>query len=315
MIPKVPLEKMVEETRREADEAARAGSLNPAWSAFLAFMAENLGQQDVNRGIDAKAVRNLRRMAERCTGVDAALRGITPRALSISLYGDTGYLEKLLGLFKPVASRARRRKINVPEFSPPGRPHPETFIAGKIQAELTGETPGESAPALVNALGNILGLPQSTVRRIKRITPIRDTAIPRVLLIENRETFYALAEHSPEYDCVLFTAGHPSASVRTLIALLVEADFDFCFAGDLDPEGIQILQELADIAGKPVTPVNMDRNIFDRYLPAGLKLGEPMLRRLSHIRDETLSLPGIGGLVKRIRETGFGVEQDIVDYT
>jgi hypothetical protein len=278
-------------------------------------MAEDLGPQDAERGINAKAVRNLRRMAERCTGVDAALRGITPRALSIALYGDTGYLEKMLNLFKPVARRARRHKVKVPEFSPPGRPHPETFIAGKIQAELEGESPGESAPALVNALGNILGLPQSTVRRIKRITPIRETASPRVLMIENKETFYALAEHSPEYDCVLFTAGHPSVSVRALITLLAAADFEFYFAGDLDPEGIQILQELADAAEKPVSPVNMDRNVFDRYLKAGLKLGEPMMHRLSHLREDTLALPGITGLVKRILETGIGVEQDIVDYT
>jgi hypothetical protein len=311
------LEKIAEDARREADEAARAGSLNPSWSAFLAFMAENLGPQDAVRGIDAKAVRNLRRMAERCTGVDAALRGITPRALSISLYGDTEYLEKLLCLFKPAVNRARRHKINVPDFSPPGRSHPETFIAGKICIELEGEAFGEDTPALVNALGNILGLPQSTVRRIKRITPIRDTGgvSPKVLMIENKETFYALAEHSPEYDCVLFTSGHVSGAVRVLISLLTDTDFEFYFAGDLDPEGIQILQELADIAGKPVAPVNMDRNTFDRYLQTGLKLGEPMLRRLSRIRDETLSLPGIAGLVKRIRETGLGVEQDVVDYT
>jgi hypothetical protein len=278
-------------------------------------MAEDLGPRDAERGIDAKAVRDLRRMAERCTGVDAALRGITPRALSIALYGDTAYLAKLLKLFKPVASRARRHKVKAPEFLPPARPHPETFIAGKIQVDLEGESPGENAPALVNALGNTLGLPQSTIRRIKRIAPIRETASPAVLMIENKETFYALAEHSPEYDCVLFTAGHPAASVRVLIALLAAADFAFCFAGDLDPEGIQILQELSDAAGKTVSPVNMDRHVFDRYLKAGFKLGDPMMRRLSRLRRDTIALPGIAGLVRRIRETGMGIEQDIIDYT
>jgi hypothetical protein len=185
---------LAEGARREADEASRAGSLSPAWSAFLTFMAENLGPEDALRGIDSKAVRNLRRMADRCPGADAVLRGITPRALSVSLYGYPEYLEALLKLFKPVASRARRRKVEVPDLSLSIPSNPEVFFAGKIILAFEGDIHGE--PAMVNPLGSILGLPQSTIQRIKRISPIRDLdgEFPSVLMIENRATFYALAE-------------------------------------------------------------------------------------------------------------------------
>jgi hypothetical protein len=59
----------------------------------------------------------------------------------------------------------------------------------------------------------------------------------------------------------------------------------------------------------------MDRNTFDRYFSAGDLLGEPMLRRLRLIRKEIRVIPGIGGLIRRIEETGMGIDQEIIDYT
>jgi hypothetical protein len=113
----------------------------------------------------------------------------------------------------------------------------------------------------------------------------------------------------------VYTDGHPNGAIQALAALLAAAEFEFYFSGDLDPEGIQILQELTDAAEKPVKPVRMDRNTFDRYFSAGDLLGESMLRRLRLIRKEIRVIPGIGGLIKRIEETGMGIDQEIIDYT
>ncbi|MDR1948673.1 MAG: DUF2220 family protein, partial [Spirochaetaceae bacterium] len=247
-------------------------------------------------------------------------RGITPRALSVSLYGDSKRLEEILRLFGRILSRAERRGIGRPDFSALERSFPDTLIAGKINIRF------ESRPPLVNAGGYILGLPLTTVLKIRGITPFQhDTSRPdpgtgekpRVLTIENKETFYALAEDPqtlPGFTCFLYTAGHPNGAVRALVSILAASGFSFFHAGDPDPEGILILQELAEIAGKPVIPIRMDGPAFDRYAHCGRKLEPTMLSRISLINEATLRLPGIKELIKKIQETGLGIEQEIIDY-
>jgi hypothetical protein len=133
-------------------------------------------------------------------------------------------------------------------------------------------------------------------------------------MIENKETFFALTGSLPGYSCFLYVGGHPNRAVRTLTALLAESGFCFSHAGDLDPDGILILQELAGIAGKPVQPLRMDADTFDRYLECGRKLEPTSLKRTALISEQTRSIPGMAALVKRIEETGLGVEQEIIDY-
>jgi hypothetical protein len=268
------------------------------------------------------------------------IRGITTRALSTALYGDSKRLEALMTLFDPLLVRARRQGFAVPDFSFLDRSWPETFIAGKIILEFdgaagttsAGDTPrcgdGETAgppetaaaretPPLVNARGNILGLPLETILKIRRIRPYAGDAPAGALMIENKETFFALAQAAPAlpgYSCFLYVGGHPNRAVRALTALLAESGFCFSHAGDLDPDGILILQELAEIAKKPVRPLRMDAATFDRYLECGRKLEPASLRRTALISEQTRSLPGMAALIKRIEETGMGVEQEIIDY-
>ncbi|MDR2630001.1 MAG: DUF2220 family protein [Spirochaetaceae bacterium] len=327
--------------------------------ALFAFIAQNFTPQDAALGLEVKAVRDLARLTGffsgaapqggylgDAEGVDglagremSALRptpgaktgwpeGITPRALSVALYGDSKRLEALISRFTPLLSRARRLGVAVPDFAFLDRSFPETFIAGKILFQFE-ETPGsgntpsgfgngtppgspETAP-MVNATGSILALPLGTIRKVRSITPIKGKT-PSVLMIENKETFFALAESLPGYTCFLYTGGHPNRAAQTLASLLAQSGFTFFHAGDLDPDGLLILQELGEITGKKIQPVGMNAATFDRYRNCGRKLEPTMLRRIGLITRETRSLPGVEELIRRIEETALGVEQEIIDY-
>ena len=82
----------------------------------------------------------------------------------------------------------------------------------------------------------------------------------------------------------------------------------------MDPDGILILQHIQDIAGKPVIPLQMDADTFNKYLPWARTLSKAMLRQMFKIRDETKAIPGLADLLQRIKETGLGIEQEIIDY-
>ena len=58
----------------------------------------------------------------------------------------------------------------------------------------------------------------------------------------------------------------------------------------------------------------MDAATFDQYQVWARSLTKPMLRQIEKIREETKALPGLTDLLRRIEETGLGVEQEIVDY-
>jgi hypothetical protein len=160
------------------------------------------------------------------------------------------------------------------------------------------------------------------VEEITAIKLVSENNEKTVLTIENKETFYALAnpqkhnasEKISRYDCFLYTGGYPNRAVAALIKILAASGFSFYHAGDLDPDGVLILQHVQDIAGKPVAPLRMDAATFDQYREWGRKLTKPMLRQIEKIRPETKTIPGLADLLRRIEETGLGVEQEIIDY-
>ncbi|MDR3341837.1 MAG: DUF2220 domain-containing protein [Treponema sp.] len=310
---------VAEEARRAAREAAQHGG------PLFRFLAETLTPEDAVRGIDGEAVRDLALLVQQLSAYPKGLPGITPRALSVFLYRDSKRLEDILDVLSRVLSRASHQGIEVPDFSFLERSFPETMIAGKV-AFTIGESGTTAESPLVNASGSILGLPRATILNIKRIAPIRaagqnmsagDAAEQdaSVLTVENKETFYALAEHIHPLDCILYIGGHPNGAVRALVSVLAASGFRFHHAGDLDPDGILIMQEVAEITGQPVSPVRMDQATFDQYRYCGRELEQSMLRRTTLIKDETRALPGIEALIQSIEATGLGVEQEIIDYT
>ena len=282
--------------------------------ALLEYFAENFSPREIAQGIDRQAADDFIRLLE--TFLDPAkLEKISGRALSILLYRDSKRLENILALFNTLLSRAQKENIPVPSLSFLERSYPDTLISGNI---ILAYKQGNKPP-LVSASGLILGLPLESVESIGGIKPIAEKERPSALIIENKETFYALG--SPRklgfelpYDCFLYAGGYRNQAVAALIRLLAASGFCLYHAGDLDPDGILILQNIRDTAEWPVTPVLMNAAVFDRYLPWSRPLGKGALRQLDKIRADTRAIPGIAELIRRIAETGCGVEQEIVDY-
>jgi hypothetical protein len=273
--------------------------------AFFDYLSTCLEPRDAAAGIDARAVADLGRLF---SFLSDPVPGLTPRALSIRLYADSKRLERLLGLFRPVLQKAGREGVMLPDLSALERSFPETQVAGRLVFE-TGAT-----GTVDNGTGLVLGLPWKTARQLTRIHTLENRRYPRALGVENKESFHALAEGHPGFDCVFYTAGHPNPAVATLVASLARSGFELFHAGDLDPDGILILQELGDAAECKVTPLKMDTDTFDRYRAYGRNLDGTIMDRVSRISAPVMDLPGIRGLVERILSTGVGVEQEIIDY-
>jgi hypothetical protein len=165
-----------------------------------------------------------------------------------------------------------------------------------------------------------LGFPLETIKEINDIGYTNGKNEKTVLTIENKETFYALASPQKngacfsQYSCYLYAGGYSNQAAAELIKILASSNFDFYHAGDLDPDGILILQSIQNIAQRPVSPVRMDAATFEEYRPWARPLTKPMLRQISKIRDETKTISGISELLHCIEETSLGIEQEIIDY-
>jgi hypothetical protein len=287
--------------------------------AILEYLSLCFGSREIGQGLDKKAIGDfIDLLVFSCD--QTKMEKITTRALSILLYNDSKRLENLLSIFAPLLSRAQKN-VFVPDFSFLDRSYPETMISGKIIFELTN-----SNTPLVNAEGLVLNLPLETIQVIAAIKPISEKPERKVLTIENKETFFALGspqKNTPnnicDYDCYLYTGGYPNRAVVTLIKILTISGFTFYHAGDLDPDGILILQNIQDIAvsaglEKPVLPIRMDAATFDQYRTWARPLTSSMLGQIKKIREETLNNRDLAELLQCIRDSSLGVEQEIVDY-
>jgi len=284
---------------------------------FLKYLSEQFGFSEPGRGISYKAAEDFIYLLEVLRS-STWPKNLTTRALSIFLYNDSKHLEYLMDLFLPVLSQVQKQGIPTPDISFLERSFPETMISGKLVFEYREDDP----PPLINASGLILGFPLPSVRAMGNIKTVEAKENPTVLMIENKETFYALAgaknngqeSNISRYDSFLYTGGYLNQAAAAMIKILSDSGFSLYHAGDLDPDGILILQNIMDVTGKPVSPVGMDAAVFDRYLPFARPLALTMLAQIKKIRDDTKAIPGLADLIRRIEETGRGVEQEIVDY-
>ena len=282
---------------------------------FLEYLSNNFGKKEIAQGIDKGVIVKLVQLLE-FVCVESKVENITTRALSILLYNDSKYLETLMELCSPLFLRVKK-KVNVPDLSFLKRKYPQTMISGKIIIEFKNQK-----EPIVNANGHILALPLETAEAIASIKLISDNEKKTVLVIENKETFYALGslyknseyKNHLEYDCFLYAGGYSNRAAAAIIKILSNSGFEFYHAGDLDPDGILIMQHVQDIAGKQVTPVKMNVETFEQYRPWGRTLNCAILRQTAKIREDTRKIPGIAELLHRIEETGIGIEQEIIDY-
>jgi len=282
---------------------------------LLEYFSHNFGYREIGQGFNQKIIEDFIRYLEYSYD-SVKLNKITIRALSILLYNDSKRLENILSLCTPLVSRAKNN-ISIPDFHFPDRSYPEAMISGKLIFEYKN-----SNTPLINTEGVILIFPLESVQTFFGIKTVTEKPEKRVLTIENKETFYALASpqnddtsrNLSQYDCFLFVSGYPNSAVAALIKILATSCFSFYHAGDLDPDGILILQNIQDIAQRPVTPIRMDVSTFNKYQQWARPLTKTMLSQAKKIREETRKISGLENLLERIEETGLGVEQEIIDY-
>ena len=244
---------------------------------------------------------------------DGMLCGVTLRALSIRLFSDSKRIEALLRDAAPLLARARRADVPVPDLGPLERTYPETLVSGPIAFGL------DDGSTMTNPSGLPLGIPLFTAGRILGVGLVQhaaDRGVRRLLTIENLETFYALAadRYMALADAFLYTGGHPNRAVQLVLAAFARSGFSLFHAGDLDPDGILILQELSDFAGSMILPLKMDASTFDEHAAHARELDSSSLSRTAIIRDDTRAIPGIEELLQRILSSGKGVEQEIIEY-
>ena len=285
--------------------------------ALLDFLSLHFSSREIGQGLDMETMCDFTLLLEAMLRPEQ-LENISTRALSILLYSDSKRLEELLTKIEPLALRAKKA-IPIPDFSFLERSYPETLIAGKIFFTFK-ENDNQQVFHDDNAY--ILGFPLETVEKIDSVGCPNGKDLRYVLTIENKETFYALAhpqkcgtsELLSMFDCFLYVGGYSNRAAAAMIKKLAASGFTFYHAGDLDPDGILILQHIQELAGRPVTPLRMDAATFDQYRPWARKLTPAMLGQIKKIENETKAIPELAGLIQRIKETGLGVEQEIIDY-
>lgn len=224
------------------------------------------------------------------------------RALSIRLFGDSKRLERLL----PVADRLSRAVWSAPisEELGLGRSYPEVAFALRGRIRFAGAEEW-------TCRGQVLTLPFESVKSIRAIEVGRPVAA--VLSIENKETFHVFAHRMTDLSlaAVVCSAGHPNPAVVALLRHFLAAGASLSHYGDLDPDGILILQELRSALAMPMAPSFMTVDIHRLYAKYGYALDQAQRARLSQVNPQAPDV--LRDLAREIGETGVGVEQEIID--
>jgi hypothetical protein len=314
-------------TAKKIKEAAKNITIfnnSPNYQNLINFISENLTLTEIVRGIDESAFTDFVKLLKTIRDDSRKpydyiylnspyhfFNGLTPRALSINLYNDSKRIDELERLFSRILNRAKRNSIYIPDLSFVSRSFPEVLVSGRIIMHFN-----KQIDPLITSTGIIIGLSLESITRIRNISVVpsgKKTSKPTVLTIENKETFYTLASRK-KYSCLLFTGGYPNRAVISLIKALSSAGFDFFHAGDIDPDGILILQELQKNTNKPISPVGMNADTFNKYRRHGIELKQSAINNIRLIKDNIRSINGIQDLLFLIESTGLGIEQEYIDY-
>ncbi|TVQ17488.1 MAG: DUF2399 domain-containing protein [Spirochaetaceae bacterium] len=305
---------------RTSPEENRAQMLDvlcgDAWSApvdaelrglFAAVRTHATAALEERHPLPVSAPADLRDLARLSAVTPHDARLVPLRALSVRLFGNSKRLEELL----PVADRLTQRAAGVALSAELGlaRAYPDASIAlnGRILFD------GDQRRAWT-CDAEILTLPAVTIDRIRAVEFGSPT--PALLSVENKETFYSLAERLqsgmlPPFDAVAYCGGHPHAAYAKLLSRCAEAGADISHFGDLDPDGLMIVAELARMLDSPVHPFLMDVATYRAYLPYAY---DPPPSRIDLLSASVASLPpALRPLAAEIVAHRKGVEQEVID--
>ncbi len=224
------------------------------------------------------------------------------RALSIRLFGDSKRLEQLLRTADQITEKVVGASFSVERGLSRSYPEVAVSLLGSIAL---------SSGALLSR-GEIVSLPAETVQSIRQVK-LEGSA---VLSVENKESFYILARHlrrgklPSRFAAVTYCGGYPSESYGALLGRLAQAGAVLYHFGDLDTDGLFILQEIERVAAQSVSPLGMTASLYRRFMRHGVKLPEVRVDRLRAARD---TLPSsLQELVGLILEHHLGVEQEVI---
>lgn len=284
---------------------------------FFLWIAETLLPKDIEFETGEPSLKSLQDLASLIGTLELISSGehpsTLPRALSVELFSDSKRIEALLRIFQSLFRKAERAGLPLPPLDLVDRSFPETLVSGKLIFNC------QDGSKLENSAGLIIGLPFESIMRMSSVVSVSsESATGKVLGVENKETFYALASQDGKgikgFDVIVYVGGHPNRAVQSLFRLFQKSGWALFHTGDLDPDGILILQELSDAAGATVLPWMMDSHVFDQYRSQARTLDSSMHLRALRIRSETRAIPGINALLEAILSSGLGVEQEIIKY-
>ena len=242
------------------------------------------------------------------------------RALSTRLFHDSKRLERLLPMVDAVARRTIGKNISF-ELGL-SRSYPEVSFSLFGDIEFTG-----SDSRRWQCRGEVHTVPAETVSLISEIRILASGGNPCVISVENKETFYSLSRNlmllrpagfrlpiaisDAQVFGLVYTAGHPNPAVVALLRAISCRGLQLLHFGDLDPDGLLIVIELAKFVESEIVPVLMDIEIYRRYSEYGYQIGDNAIDRLESARDKipTSLLP----LADALFERRIGVEQEVID--
>lgn len=268
---------------------------------------------------DASAVSDLARVLTASTQL---IETLPLRALSVRLFSNSKRLEALIESADRICMKAIGTRLS--ETLGLARSYPEATFALCGSISFAG-----SHQRTWSLEGEPITFPAETVSAIHAIE-IDSNAGPcgprdrfhRILSVENKETFYAFAtrlrrvraEAIPKrfgWSGIVYCAGHPSGVIIELLRKLLDSRATLDHFGDLDPDGLLILTELARALDCDVHPVCMNPVVYRRYLEYGYPLSKVAVARLDSGRRR---LPvSLGALSDEIIANRIGVEQEVID--
>ncbi|MGM0432271.1 MAG: DUF2399 domain-containing protein [Spirochaetota bacterium] len=231
--------------------------------------------------------------------LDGSLRDrLTLRQLSVHLFYNSKRIEQLLPAVDALAKNLTGERLS--EALGLVRSYPETTCS------LPGHMlfPDNSRWELG---GRMLTLPLETVNQVTAYIPEHQGQ--RVLLLENKESFYVLGtQHKRDFfSGYMYLGGYPNTADAALLDKLSQSGVSlYCFC-DLDPAGLLIVQQVARICAVPIEIYRMDEQTYSKYLDYGYVLKNSELRKLSGIEDTRLR-----PLARLIAQHKKGIEQEII---
>lgn len=119
-----------------------------------------------------------------------------------------------------------------------------------------------------------------TLKTISRLKQIEAQSGNRVYMVENPAVFSKLAEAWPDATVL---CGNGQIRLATFVLLdLFEAETEFFYAGDFDPEGLMIAQKLKEKYGERVHLWNYNREFYEMY-QSEVEISTKSLKKLDKI--------------------------------